>query len=245
MTLKRTLATAVLILMLSALSWGQSTIQGDLTVRSNPPGAQVILSGDAIVSGVTPARFGHLLIGDYKLTVKKHGYEEYNTHLVLDPSKPFVVDVTLSPKTRFKAAARSLFIPGWGQKYTSQNTKAFLLAAAAVGASVSYYFADKRFDEKYGYYEDRLREYDSVATNGNIAELRSLKPRLDAAQDKAYSAENVRRATAGILAAVWIVNFIDVLFFFPEERGIFSVKGLTLEPTANDGRVGLAITTEF
>ncbi|MEA2031358.1 MAG: PEGA domain-containing protein [candidate division Zixibacteria bacterium] len=245
MTLKRTLATVVFILLLSTSSRGQSTTQGDLTVRSNPPGAQVILSGDVTVSGVTPARFRHLLIGDYKLTVTKYGYEGYNTRLVLDPSKQQAVDVTLPAKTRFKALARSLFIPGWGQRYTEQNKKSFLLATLTVGAGISYYFADRRFDNKNDYFEDRLHEYDSVAVHGNIAELRGLKHELDVAQDEAYSAENVRRATIGAIAAVWVINIVDVLFFFPEERGSFSVKGLTLKPTTDNGMVGLAITTEF
>ncbi|MBU8934081.1 MAG: PEGA domain-containing protein [candidate division Zixibacteria bacterium] len=245
MTLKRTLATVVFLLGWSTLCWAQSTTQGNLTVRSNPPGAQVILSGDAVVSGITPARFGHLMVGDYKLTVMKHGYEDYSTRLVLDPSKPLAVDISLVPKTRLKAVARSFFIPGWGQKYTTQNRKAFLLAGLAVGAGISYYLADKSFDDKYEVYEYRLAERDSVAVHGNISELLSLQAGLDAAQNEAYDAENVRRATIGLAIGIWVINLIDVLFFFPEERGIFSVKGLTLEPTAGTDRVGLAITTGF
>lgn len=245
MTLKRTLATVVLLLVWSVSVGAQTLTQGNLTVRSNPPGAQVILIGDAIVSGITPARFAHLLVGDYKLTVKKYGYEDYSTHVLLDPSKPLTVDISLTPKTRLKAAARSLFVPGWGQKYTGQKNKAFLLASLAVGAGVSYYFADSRFDEKLATFDNLRAEYDSVAAHGNINELRLLQPGLDAAQDRAYDAENLRRATLGLAIAVWAVNLIDVLFFFPEERGVFSVKGLTLKPTAGAGRVGLAISTGF
>ena len=245
MTLKRILAIVVFLLGWSTLGWAQATTQGNLTVRSNPPGAQAILNGDAIVSGITPVQFRHLLVGDYKLTVKKYGFENYSTRLVLDPGKPLSVDIRLVPKTRLKAAARSFFIPGWGQKYTSQNKKAFLLAGLAVGAGIGYYFADNHFDEKYEIYENRLAERDSVATHGNISELRSLQAGLDKAQNEAYDAENMRRATIGVAIGVWVVSLIDVLFFFPEERGIFSAKGLTLEPTAGTNHVGLAITAGF
>lgn len=203
------------------------------------------LSGDAIVSGVTPARFRHLLVGNYELVLKKHGYETYSTRVTLDPTKQMAMNVRLSPKTRFKAAARSLFVPGWGQKYTDQKTKGYLLAVLALGSVTAYFIADKDFDDKYDFFKEKLREYDSTLAAGSIEDLRRLKLELDVAQDDAYDAENVRRITIGAAIAVWGISMLDVLFFFPEERATFTVKGLAIRPSADSDKVGLTISKEF
>ena len=177
MTLKRIL-TVVLAVFLPAVAVGQTTMSGDLTVRSIPEGAQVTLSGEAIVTGVTPVRFGHLLIGDYELSLKMHGYENYHSRVYLDPTKQMVVDVRLSPKTRFKSAARSLFIPGWGQRYAGQRTKGYAYTILAAGSLVAYLFADARFDDKREEFEDIQRTYNQLSEGGNIEELRNLRPLL-------------------------------------------------------------------
>lgn len=245
MALKRTLAAVLTVATLSSFSEAQEKVSGDVTVRSLPPGAQVTLSGGAFVSGITPVRFHQILIGDYELVLKKHGYETYTSRVVLDPTKQMEIDVKLSPKTRFKAAARSLFIPGWGQKYTDQKTKGFFFTALAVGSAVAYLLADEGFDDKFDLYEKKLRQYDSTFTAGSVADLRRLKPELDAAQQDAYDAENVRRFTVSMAIAVWGINMLDVLFFFPEERAGFTVKGLAVQPAVDGGKVGITISKSF
>ncbi len=248
MTLKRILATATTLLLLTAGLLAEDNLPPTgLIVRTQPPGAVATVSGELTVSGVTPVLFQQPLIGDYKLTLKRYGYETYKTHLVLDPSKQMTLDVTLSPKTRFKAVVRSLFIPGWGQRYTEQKTKGGLLTAMIVGTGVAYLFADHRFDDRYDTYLYRLRRYDSLAVHGTVEELRSAKQELDKAQDKAYDAENIRRATIGVAIGIWVVNVLDLLFFFPEEHSTFSVKGVTITPSASlkDGSVGITLTKGF
>ncbi len=245
MALKRILTAVVAITTFPILSGAQESVQGDVTVRSNPEGAQVTLSGEAIVSGVTPVRFRQLLIGDYGLVLKRPGYETYSDRVVLDPTKKMEINVRLSPKTRFKAAVRSLFIPGWGQKYTDQKTKGCLFAALALGSVAAYLIADGDFDDKYDTFQEKLHDYDSTYAAGSIEDLRRLKSELDAAQKEAYDAENVRRITTGAVIAVWGINVLDVLFFFPEQRATLSVKGLAIRPSADPDKVGLTISKAF
>ena len=247
MKLKRILATATTLLLLTASLLAEDVPPTGLIVRTQPPGAVATVSGELTVSGVTPVLFQQPLIGDYKLELKRYGYETYKTHLVLDPSKQMTLDVTLSPKTRFKAVVRSLFIPGWGQRYTDQKTKGGLLTAMIVGTGVAYLFADNNFDDKYDTYLDRLHRYDSLSVNGTVEELRNAKRELDNAQDKAYDTENIRRATIGVAIGIWAVNVLDLLFFFPEEHSTFSVKGVTIAPSASlkDGSVGITLTKGF
>ncbi len=245
MTLKRILAATLVAIIMPAVAWSQGITTGNFTVRSLPPGAQAVLNGETIVTGVTPANFTHLLVGDYELSIIKYGYETYKTRVTLDPNTPQTVNVSLKKKTRFKAFARSLFIPGWGQKYTGQKTKSTMLALLTVGSGVAYYFANDNFNDKNDIYDLKLAEYDSVAADGNVNQLRGLKPGLDLAQKDAYDAENTRRFTGGMFVGVWAINLIDILFFFPEERGTFSVKGITFEPNATPNQFGLTLTRKF
>ena len=201
MTLKRILTAVLTTVSIPFLSSAQGTASGDVTVRSTPEGAHVTISGDVVVSGVTPARFRHLLIGNYKLVLKKHGYESYSSRVILDPTRQIEIDIQLSPKTQLKATVRSLFIPGWGQKYTDQKTKGFLFGALAIGSVLAYLTAD--------------------------------------------DAENAQRVAIGSVIAVWGINLLDILFFYPEQRTTSSIKGLAVCPTANPDRVGLTLSKRF
>jgi hypothetical protein len=245
MKLKRILTAVLATGCIPFLCSAQGTASGDVTVRSTPEGARVTISGDVVVSGVTPARFHHLLIGDYKLVLKKYGYESHSSRVVLDPTRQIEINIRLSPKTRLKAAARSFFIPGWGQKYTDQKTKGYLFGALAVGSVLAYLIADDEFDYRYDLYINKLNKYDSLMTSGNIDELSRLKTELDKAQDDAYDAENVRRATIGTVVAVWGINLLDILFFYPEQRATFSIKGLAISPSADSDLVGLTLSKRF
>jgi hypothetical protein len=245
MTLKRILTAVLTTVSIPFLSSAQGTASGDVTVRSTPEGAHITISGDVVVSGVTPARFRHLLIGDYKLVLKKHGYESYSTRVALDPTRQIEIDIRLSPKTLLKATVRSFFIPGWGQKYTDQKTKGYLIGALAIGSVLAYLAADDEFDYRYDLFLEKRNLFDSLRTAGSIDDLRRLKPELDKVQDDAYDAENVRRAAIGAIIAVLGINLLDILFFYPEQRATFSIKGLAISPTADPNRVGLTLSKRF
>ena len=49
----------------------------------------------------------------------------------------------------------------------------------------------------------------------------------------------------GAVIGVWCLNLLDALFFFPEERTTFSVKGLAVGSAAQPGEVGLSISMGF
>ncbi|MDH4157991.1 MAG: PEGA domain-containing protein [candidate division Zixibacteria bacterium] len=245
MTLKRILAAGFFCFILHVSAAAQPEAVKGLVVKSNPEGAQITLTGDVMISGITPATFEHTLVGDYKLELRKYGYERYRTHVTLDPAKMTEVSVRLSPKTRYKAAGRSLVIPGWGQRYTDQKTKGLLLTVFAVGSVAAYLIADDDFDDKRAVLNDWQRQYDRAYRSGIYDDMVRLYDELDAAQGEAYDAENIRRITIGAVAAVWCLNLLDALFFFPEERTTFSVKGLAVGSSAGTDEVGLSISMGF
>ena len=227
MTLKRILTILLLVSVFPSVIPAQTSLSGDLVVKSSPQGAMVELKGDVVLSGVAPARFNQLLVGPYDLRVTMKGFENYKTSLLVDPTRPMVVDVQLVPKTRFKSFARSLFIPGWGQRYSDQRFKGNLFTILSLGSVVAYFVADNDFDDKYDEYKDILGRYDNLTT---IAERQSLYPSLIEAQKNAYDAENIRRVMIGAVVGIWGLNLLDALFFFPENRGTISIKNLSLRP---------------
>ncbi len=239
---RRILAGLLLVMAGVSTTYGQGPTSAGLVLKSQPPGAQATLTGEAVVSGITPVHFRQMLIGDYEVKLEKYGYETYTTRVVLDPSRQTTLDVKMAKKTRFKAGLRSLFIPGWGQWYTDQKTKASVLAIFIAASGVTYFFVDEWFDDRHDRYLDLKAEFDRET---DINELRRREDALIEAQRKAYDAETVRRITIGVGLALWAYNFLDVIFFFPEDRGTFSVKGLTMEPTFSTDEVGFTITTDF
>ncbi len=246
MLLKRILATAGAVVLLMVSVPALSLAQGSVTVTSAPGGAQVELKGDAVVTGITPTTFRFGLAGKYRLRVSAPGYETYKRDLLLDPAKETVVDVTLVPKTRFKAMARSLFIPGWGQYYSDQKAKGLTFTLLAAASVVGYVFADNDFDQKFAHFNDRLAAFDdAVKTGASRATLELRKQELDAAQNDAYDAENVRRIAIGSVIGVWGLSLLDALFFFPEQHGAVTVKGLTLSPDYRSQRFGFTLSASF
>jgi len=244
--LKRILAILTVVQCVSVTVAGQTKPEAGLTVRSDPSGALVRLKGDATITGITPTMFRYPLVGSFDLTVKKYGYETYFTRVILDPSRSLTVDVSLKRKTRFKAAARSTFIPGWGQMYTEQRTKGFMFGFLTVAAVASYLIADNDFDHKLSRFESTRNRFDQLVSSGaSQQDLRSALDDLKLAQDDAYDAETVRRITIGAIVGVWGLSVLDALILTPEENGGIAVKGLTFSPSAGPGGVRFTLARSF
>jgi len=228
------------------MAGGQVIGDGNLTVRTSPPGAELVLDGETSISAVTPAVFRYPLIGEYRLTVKKHGFEQYETRLVLDPSQPTQLDIELTPRTGLRAAIRSIVLPGWGQYYGERKTKGFAFGVLFLGAATALLVTHDDFESKEDDYLARLADYDRAAASGSTyAELQRLHGLMADAQEEAYDAENARRVAAGLTVGIWALNVVDALLFTPRDRATYSVKGISIEPSANSGTVGLTLTKAF
>ena len=243
MTLKGILTLILLSLSNIAAVGQESTPQ--ITVKSNPPGATVTIKGEAYLTGVTPTAFHQTLIGDYVLKVSRSGFETYSSRVYLSPDRPTVLNVDLVPKTRFKAAARSIFIPGWGQRYSEHKDRGMLFTGLAIAAAGYFSITDSDFDDKNDLFLERLAQYDAVAAGGSIAELKRLQPILNRAQQAARDAEDRRRISIGMVVGVWAWSVLDALLLFPENSADISVKGVSLTTTAGPGQVGLKLSRSF
>jgi hypothetical protein len=232
----------VLIIIILPLSLSAQQSDVGFTINSVPAGAEVILKGDLIISGISPVSFTQGMRGQYKVIVKKYGFETYKSSIYLQPEKQMNLSVKLKPKTRFKAIARSMFIPGWGQNYSEQKFKGGCFFVATVGAVAAYLIADSDYDDKNRLYENMLTQYQQT----NIFDEKSrLYQELSTARKDLYDAESVRRITIGAAIAVWGLSILDLLFSFPEERGDYTVNSLTIKPDFNDGGAVLLLSHRF
>jgi hypothetical protein len=216
------IARSLIILIVLASPVAAQDQVGNLTVISNPPGTSVTLRGEYQLAGVTPVTFSQKLYGVYKLVADRGGYERYETTIVLVGDQPQTIEFSLVTKTRFKAAFRSLLIPGWGQMYNGQKWRGALYTGSAVLSLAALFVVDQDFRDKRDDYDDMLATYNSERS---IAEKRRLKPILDSRQQDAYDAESSRRVFAGIAAFVWLFNVVDAAVFFPQSS--YSVGGPT------------------
>ena len=242
MMLKRILTTVFFLLPLT--SFAQNN-QGVLTVNSDPAGAEVALEGAVKVTGITPSTFSQILIGNYKLKISLRGYETFKTDVAIDPTRHFEINATLNPRSKFKAFMKSAIIPGWGQNYLEQRKKGKVFTFLTASSVLAYYLMDKDFDEKHEIYLQKINEYDSVAYSGDINDLRIIKTQLDEAQNDAYDAENIRRISIGVVAGLYGLNILDVLFFSPVEKQTVAVKGFSLAPSSYKDGIKLTLSKKF
>ena len=216
---------------------------GNLTVVSSPAGTAVTLDGEYQLAGVTPVAFNQKMVGVYRLTAHRDGYEKYETTLVLLGDEPLQIDFEMVPKTPFKAAFRSLVVPGWGQMYTKQKLRGMLYTSATVISLISLLIADQDFRDKRDAYNE-VR--DLYQTTRSIDEKKIIKGRLDTVQKEAYDAETVRQIAFGVTAFVWAFNVLDTIVFFPDRRHtVGGPTSITLDTGAGFDQLGLKFAITF
>ena len=231
----------ILLILLPVNLMGQDITSG-LIVNTNPPGAKVVLDGNMTINGLTPIGFPGELQGKYKLIVKEDGYETYRRTLFLHPDRPMELTFSLQPKTRFKAALRSLIIPGWGQMYSGRTGKGILFTILTAAAAGYYFIMDDNFNEKLEDYNQINSRYNSAKTE---AEKNSLYSPLVAAKQEAYDAEDKRIIAIGSMIGIWGLNLIDVLFFYPQEKDNVAVNSLTIRPDPDKGGAQIVFSHRF
>lgn len=86
----------------AALGLAAGCVERTAKVRTNPPGAIVIVNDEEV--GVSPVKFNFLWYGDYDIMIRKPGYETLKTHHRIEAPwwqyPPFdIVAETLIPST--------------------------------------------------------------------------------------------------------------------------------------------------
>ncbi len=228
---------APIVLYLAPAAENARAQEYSTVVNSNPQGVFISLDGEHRLSAVTPCRLPSTLSGSYRLKATLPGYESWSGEIIILPGQDNTITFTLSPKTRIKAALRSLLVPGWGQYYSGQKGRSLIFAAAAVGLGIGTASAHDDYRRKRDNYRRTLLELSNATTAEEAIRLRML------AYDhnkQAYDAETKRNSLFAVLIGVWAYNILDNLFFFPE-RNFSALPFIQAEFNGDEARVALSL----
>jgi hypothetical protein len=232
--------TTVCILAINAFGQEDSA-KVTLRITSNPPGVTVNLEGPYQLTTTTPADVTQELIGSYKVKAEKFGYERWSSYITLTPNQPASLKITLTPKTRVKAALRSVILPGWGQFYSDRKGWGYFFTLGSVVMATGFVAADTYYGNKYDDFVDVRNQFNSATS---IEEKTDLKQKMDDRQRKAYDAQTLRNAVLGVGVAFWAYNVIDNIFFFPSlQSGVFERLQSSYDP--NSGEVKLTYSHQL
>jgi hypothetical protein len=229
------------IILLAPAAYGQSDRAQQITITSRPPGCTVYLSGEYELVTTAPNTINEDLEGVYTVRAMRPGYEDWKSTVVFTPGTAQDVRIILTPKTRYRAALRSMFIPGWGQYYAGEKTRGFFWGGAIIASGVLGVIYETRYQDRKSDWEDAVTRFEQATTFDEKERLRDEALRL---KQRAYDAENDRRLVWGIMGGVWAVNFLDALILFPTEDR-FADLPLTLQPTPDGSGSMITFTLTF
>ncbi len=238
----RSFLTCVLLVGLgSATALGQSATSGSVQIVSSPPGCTVYLTGETEIITTTPAQIPGGLRGTYLVHATRPGYERWHQAVVFDPGAPQTLAIDLVPKTRIKAAMRSLVIPGWGQFYAEEKGRGTFWGLSVLVSGVVGTIYELRYQDRKDEWEDGLDRFRDATSVSEKEQVREEVLRL---QDRAYDAESTRRLVWSITAGIWAANVVDALVFFPADKR-FAGLPLTATPGFIDGSPGAYLSITF
>ena len=215
---------------------------GNVIINSDPQGALVELSGDYNISGVTPVKFDRPLSGQYKVIVSRDGFEKQKSTMFFSETQQSELNIRLVPKTRVKSLMRSLIIPGWGQRYYGNGTKAALFALGTAASAIGYYYVKKDYDDKFEIYSQRKTAREEA---DSWSDIERLDRELYYAQKDADDAEKKVNIAMGIAIGVYAFNLLDSFLLFPETSRFTEYKALTFKPGTDGDKVSLTLAVEF
>ncbi len=207
---------------------------GKITISTNPSGATVYLRGEFDLVANTPATLPENISGRYQAKITRPGYETWKGDITFIPGNANSIEIKLSQKTRIKATARSILIPGWGQVYSGNKSRGYLITAGAVFMAAAVYQTDRRYDKKRADFDIASSNFNSASS---IEDRIALKIISDEKQNEAYKAETDRNTAMTIAAAFWAYNVLDALIFFPEGNAYY--------PTVTALNDGVALSFNF
>jgi hypothetical protein len=239
---KRILTAALVCLTLLTPTMVFAQAEGNVLVNTDPQGSLVTISGDLTLSGVSPVQFDRALSGKYRVEVTRDGYENYHSTAYFSSTQVTQLDIRLVPKRRIKAFARSLIIPGWGQKYYGNGYKAALFFVGTVASAVGYGIVRDDYNTKKDDYEARKSAYEDAT---QWSDLPRLQTEMLDAQKEANDAENWVNIMAGVTIGVYALNLLDSFLLFPEYSSFTEYKAITAAPAVGHDRVGLTVSLNF
>jgi hypothetical protein len=228
---------AIFILVKSSLVMAQQesgTAKGFL-IDSQPQGANVHIENEII--GKTPCWFPYELSGRYKIWTEKRGYENQSRTIDFGKRPLTSIGFKLSAKNGFKAALRSMVITGWGQSYSEQNLKGKVFLSLQVATLLSVGYAQYTYNQRFDDYNKGLQRYDLSSKYVSVEQQAWAD--VTEAHKKLDDAYQLRQTLLYAAAAVYAVNVIDAILFFPKNLRQIEILGFPMSKPAISSNRGM------
>ncbi|MCP4633519.1 MAG: PEGA domain-containing protein [candidate division Zixibacteria bacterium] len=231
----------IILVGFNCIAYAQQS--GSLDIISKPPGAAIVLSGEVDLMAVAPCKISQDIVGSIQVKATRPGYESWRSDLILLPGQTYTLNINLKPRTRTKAAMRSILIPGWGQFYSGNKFRGVMMGLAAVSGATAAVIANDNYSRKNDAFNDAELAFNQAQS---IEERERLRDVLAYKQRKAYDAETLKRTYMGIAIGIWAYNFLDAIIFFPDyKQGQLNRSYPTLGTTIIGDVPGIALTAKF
>ncbi|MBD3384802.1 PEGA domain-containing protein [candidate division KSB1 bacterium] len=192
----------------------QANYQEGFYINTRPQGATIFLEGEII--GKSPFWFPHDMNGNYKLKAKKQGYETWVRSIDFRKGPIDSIHISLKEKKQVKAVLRSFIIPGWGQRYSQQDTKSKIFLLSEIVALAGLSLSQLNYRNKLDDFNQAKSDYDQMSLS--YLEERAAWNHWQnnhAQLEDAYQTRNILLITS---LAIYALNIFDSLFFYPEIR---------------------------
>jgi PEGA domain len=195
----RTIGTALLALLATVGPASAATLD-----ISGPTGARLWVDGAEL--GTLPlSEPVEVDMGTHTLELRLGGFENHVEDVrVASDDANMVLNLSMLPLQRWRAAAYSALFGGLGQHYEGHSFRGWTMMGLQVAAAAVAAYGESKFQSGRDDFEILDRKYDSAVAPSEIASLREQR---DAAYEDMGSAENIRNmALAGVIAVgLWSV----------------------------------------
>jgi len=229
----------------SYTSTDEAKMEARIQILSRPTAAIVWLDGEYSMTGHTPYTITHFLRGRYRIRATKLGYEDNEKDYFFNGQGDDKLTIKLSPKTRFKALLKSLYLPGSGQVYSDHRTQGVVIGLMQFSAAGVLLYRQVKYSDASNDYNIALKKFQaSQKTQDGQADLIAQVVARKAVLDDAY---DLRRRWLMMTGLIYAYNLLDALIFFPAyHHGDAEVK-ISLEPQWRERKpaIGLNMKATF
>lgn len=209
--------------------------------NSRPGGAKVEIHGYHSIFGRTPLNVTHSLNGVYQIKITKEGFEDWKKQVLFAPGLNNSFNISLVPKTRWRAGFYSILFPGWGQLYSERPIKGLIITSAFWTSLGITAYTSFNYNRRVDSYENAV----SGLNNSNLTnqEYAQRWETVLSERRKVDNAFKLRKQWIWLTTAIFTYNVVDAVLMFPnfnqkQNKLLFSVLPSPLNPE-------LALTIHF
>jgi TM2 domain-containing membrane protein YozV len=183
-----------------------------VVLGSSPSYARVSLDGEVDFRGRTPFVATHVPTGKYRLSVFKRGYEPDESVVILRAGQTANLTTGLRRKSRLNAMGRSLFFPGFGQRYAEYPGKGWFLTITEAAGLGTIYVLNTRYNDALDDYRRARFDYENATT---ISDIEYYRDRMVDEFNRADELHRYLRLTTYASVGIWAYGVLDALLFAP------------------------------